>query len=93
MYAVLKNDRLESMPVTKESLTEELREINGRIAAVNREFNLVTDEKLIDGLIYEMLSLTERQGYLIKTLKKIIAESENESLSHFEAVDELPSGA
>jgi len=99
MYAILKNERLEDNTFTKEKLIAELRELNSQISAVNREFNLVTDDNLIDSLIYQMLALTERQQFLIKSLKEMLTEEKTNDKTQIQTQTnnvtdkELPSGA
>lgn len=56
------------------AVSEELRRITAALEASDAGFNEVSDEDLIEAMIYERSSLRARYSYLIKELKRIEAE-------------------
>lgn len=64
---------------------DELQELNARMRAVHREFDSVSDESLIDGIIYELLSIGNRQSFLLNAIKELGGEKVRQ--------ETLPSGA
>ena len=56
------------------AVSEELRGITAALEASDAGFNEVSDEDLIEAMIYERSSLRARYSYLIKELKRIEAE-------------------
>jgi hypothetical protein len=54
---------------------DELQELNARMRAVHREFNSVSDESLVDGIIYELLSISNRQSFLLNAIKTLNGEN------------------
>ena len=56
------------------AVSEELRRITAALEASDAGFNEVSDEDLIEAMIYERSALRARYSYLIKELKRIEAE-------------------
>lgn len=52
-------------------ITEELRVIKEAIDTADAGFNEVSDDDLIEAIIYERSALRARYSYLIKELKKL----------------------
>lgn len=51
-------------------IIEELEGLKNRIDANETLFNLVSDEEMIDAMIYEQKSLQSRYAYLLKIAKE-----------------------
>ena len=53
-----------------------IEKIKGQLEQTRRNFDLVTDENLIDSYIYEIISLTKKYQYFLKMAKEsgLVAE-------------------
>lgn len=58
-------------PTQEEQLKCELRDVVSRLSAARREFDFVTEPELIDGVIYEILSLSNLENLLVKKIKEL----------------------
>lgn len=54
-----------------QTLTEELREIKTAIDTADAGFNEVSDDDLIEAVIFERSALRARYSYLLKELRKL----------------------
>ena len=60
------------------SLLEDIRQVEAEISENETLFNLVTDETLIESLIYERNAKTARLRYLLKLAKELKTENHSE---------------
>lgn len=54
----------------KDRILSEIERISDQMAKNEQLFNLITDDLLIDSIIYEQISLRRRYAHLIKTAKE-----------------------
>ncbi len=55
----------------REQLIYALHDLQSRLSAARREFELVDEPELIDALTYEILSLSRRENTVIKRIKEL----------------------
>ncbi len=55
----------------REELICALRDLQSRLSAARREFELVDEPELIDALTYEILSLSHRENALIRKIRDL----------------------
>lgn len=55
----------------REQLICALHDLQSRLSAARREFELVDEPELIDALTYEILSLSHRENSLVKKIKEL----------------------
>ncbi len=53
------------------SIEKDIKYINSRLEYVRKSFDMVSDEKLIDAIIYEEISLKARHDFLTKRAKEL----------------------
>lgn len=54
----------------KDELLDEMERLKELIEKNEQVFNFITDDQLIDAVIYEQISLKHRFAYLLKTAKE-----------------------
>lgn len=72
MTATKKRSRAEENMIQR--ISEELREISDAIDIADAGFNEVSDDDLIEAMIFERSALRARYSYLLKELRKLESE-------------------
>ena len=62
--------RMEKAPNEKKEIISMMTKINNDLECLHKSFDFVTDEMIIDSLIYEIMSLQKRYGYYLKLCKE-----------------------
>lgn len=57
-----------------QKISEEIRDVTEALAASDAKFNEVSDEDLVEAIIYERSALRARYSYLIKVLRRLQEE-------------------
>ncbi len=58
----------------EQRLAVALRDVQSRLSAARREFELVDEPELIDALTYEILSLSHRENSLLRKIRGLTDE-------------------
>lgn len=78
MYLLKKRKELSERERNIQKLKEELRICDERIKGCQTVFEFVTEDRLIEAQIYQMLSLAKRREYLLSGIKSLMSEQAGE---------------
>ena len=78
MYLLKKRKELSERERNIQKLKEELRICDERIKSCQTVVEFVTEDRLIEAQIYQMLSLAKHREYLLSGIKSLMSEQVDE---------------